>query len=116
MISKASLFTLSGILGMTVLTLAFQNCARAPLEFEDLNSVNLMSEFEYDYKTQPSHYIQTMMILEAEPNPSKTFDLLVFVGTPSNSSNVGQLNLKIVNENNVQICADTFSDWNSERF
>lgn len=96
-----------------ILVLGFQNCSQSGLEFEDLSATQLRNDFDFEYKTQPSHYLQTLLLLEKDPNPSKKFKLVVLVGTPSYSSNTGMLNVRVESESNLLLCPQENIDLSS---
>lgn len=98
---------------LPLLIVGFQNCSQSGLEFEDLAANQLKNDFDFEYKTQPSHYIQTLFLLNEAPNPSKSFKLVVIVGTPHYSSNLGILNVKVESENDILLCPQENLDLSS---
>lgn len=102
------------ILITLILTIGvFQNCSSSDLVFEDLATKSLLEEFDYSYKSAPPHYLQSVFILEADPNPNMRFKIIVLAGTPSRSSNSGLLSVRATDKDGRLICPEEALDLSS---
>lgn len=91
----------------------FQNCSSSDLVFEDLATKSLLDEFDYNYKTAPSHYLQTVFLLEPAPNPDMRFKIIVLAGTPSRSPDSGTLYVKATDPDGRLICPEETIDMST---
>jgi hypothetical protein len=96
-----------------LLVFGFQNCSPTQLQFEDVESMNTLKDFNYAYSSKPSNYVQSLLVMDADPNPGKTFSVRVFIGTPSSSSDLGLLHLEVRDESGTLLCPQDTLDLSS---
>lgn len=89
---------------LTVLLFGFQNCSQSELDFVDLESELLKSEFNYNYESKPAHFLQTLILLKPEPNPSNEFDVKVYVGSPLSVAPVGNVRVEVSDDQDRPLC------------
>lgn len=99
-----SLFASSILATFTVV--GFQNCSSSDLVFEDLAARRTMAEFDFNYSAKPSHYVQSLLIIDPAPNPGNSFKIRIFVGYPADSGSSGALSLRVVDENDRLLCPE----------